>query len=882
MLIQPLKSPYQVGGSLPPTAPTYVERRADKQLQELLLAGYFCYVFNARQMGKSSLRVHTMATLRQLGVQSVAIDLTAIGSQQITAEQWYAAIAASLVRGLKLPVALGQWWRDRSHLSAIARLDELISQVVVPSLTAPLVIFIDEIDSILGLAFPTDDFFALIRTCFNRRADDSAYQRLTFALFGVATPSDLISDKARTPFNIGQAIELDGFTLDEATALGEPLRPWVDDPQQVLQRVLYWTGGQPFLTQKLCHLVINSAESSSESASAWVDQIVQQHMLDNWERHDEPEHLKTIRDRLWQQPQRLGQRLSIYQQVLEQGAVALDNSPGQSELLLLGLVDRHDGHLRVKNPIYRAVFSPAWVQQQLNDLRPYAAALNAWVSSDCTDESRLLRGQALQETLTWAEHQRLSPLDYRFLAASQALDRREALARAEAARLVEVEARLALEHQRTLEQQRHLYRQRLLLGAVTTALVATTALGFVARRQYHQAAQNEAQAVVRSAESLLASNQSFEALIEAIRGQQRLRCLPRVNDALQTQADAVLERIVLGLHQKNRLTGHRAAVLTTSFNPNPDSPGQLATAGVDATIQLWRADGAPFATLTGHQATIRVLRYSPDGRHLASAGDDGTIRLWSAAGKLERTIKTPMASIWSLAFSPDGQTLLAGGNGSQAFVYSLEGAVLRRLVHPGEVTGLRAVAYSPRGNAIALGGNNSVISLWRADGQYLTSMTEHSAPVHSLAFTPAGDRLISGSIDKTIKLWTADGSLIKTLGHHQAPVKEIAVSPDGQEFVSASWDKTLARWSASGTLLTTLEGHSAAVWGAAYSSDGTTIASAGADSQVLLWQTHNPFYKKFQGLSSLALGAVFSPDGQTLVTAGSDTSYRPLRPASPG
>ncbi|PSN80532.1 hypothetical protein C8B47_06125, partial [filamentous cyanobacterium CCP4] len=871
MLTQPLKSPYQVGGSLPPTALTYVQRRADAMLQQQLLEGQFCYVFNARQMGKSSLRVHTMAALSQLGVHSAAIDLTAIGSQQITVDQWYAAIAASLVRGLALPIALGQWWRDQAHLPPVARLGELIDQVVLPSLAAPLVVFIDEIDSILGLAFSTDDFFALIRTCYNRRADNPAYRRLTFALFGVATPGALVVDKACTPFNIGQAIALEGFTLAEAQPLVTALKPWFSDPQPVLERVLYWTGGQPFLTQKLCHLIVSTATSSlDQAAAAWVDDLVQHYIIEDWELHDEPEHLKTIRDRLWHQPHRLGQRLGLYQQVLDQGAVASDSSLDLSELLLLGLIERRGGYLQVKNPIYRAVFSPAWVRQQLNDLRPYAASLNAWVASGYTDESRLLRGQALQETLTWAEHQRLGPLDYRFLAASQALDQREALARVEADRVVEVEARLAAEHQRRLEQQRHLDRQRLLLGAVTIALVAATSLGLVARRQYRQATQNEAAAIVRSAEALHSSQQSFEALLEAIRGQQRLRQLPGNNPSLQTQADAILERIVLSIHQKNRLTGHRAAVLATSFNPNPDYAGQLATAGVDANIHLWQSDGRLIATLTGHQATIRALEYSPDGRYLATAGDDGTIRLWTATGEPERTIATSMASIWGLAFSPDSQMLLAGGNGAQAELFNLQGDSVGRFQHPGEVTGLRAVAYSPTGNAIALGGNNATISLWQPDGKYLHTLSDHSAPVHALAFSPGGDRLASGSIDKTVRLWNHNGTLLKTLVHHQAPVKGIAFSPDGQEFVTASWDKTLARWSASGTLLTTLEGHSAAVWGVAYSSDGATIASAGADNQVLLWQAQNPFHQKLKGLNNLALGAVFSPNGQTLATAGSD------------
>ncbi|WP_035987793.1 AAA-like domain-containing protein [Leptolyngbya sp. KIOST-1] len=878
MLTRPIQSPYQVGGCLPPTAPTYVKRQADTLLQQRLLDGQFCYVFNARQMGKSSLRVHTMAALDQLGVHSVAIDLTAIGSQHITLEQWYAAIAAYLVRGRPLTFALSQWWRDHTHLPPVARLADLIDRVVLPSLTAPLVIFIDEIDSLLALAFPTDDFFALIRTCFNRRADNPAYQRLTFALFGVTTPSDLIADRVRTPFNIGQAIGLEGFTLAEAQPLAASLQPWVSDPQPVLGRVLHWTGGQPFLTQKLCHLIVSHAPALGQGSVAdWVDRLVQRYLIENWELHDQPEHLKTIRDRLWHQPQRLGQRLGLYQQVLDHGKVAVSASPEQAELLLVGLVERRGGYLQVKNPIYQAVFSTAWVQQQLNDLRPYAAPLNAWVASDCTDQSRLLRGQALQETLSWAEHQRLSPLDYRFLAASQALDQREALARVEADRLAEVEARLTVEHRQRLEQQRHLERQRLLLGAVTIALVTAIGLGFVARRQYLQASQNEAYAILRSAEALQSSRRSFEALLEAVRGQQRLRQIPTRNPALQAQADAILERIVLGIHQNNRLSGHRAAVLAASFNPNPDQAGQLATAGVDATIHLWQLDGTLIKTLKGHQATIRALRYSPDGRRLASAGDDGTIYLWTTAGELERTLPTGMASTWGLAFSPDGQRLLAGGNGSRAEIFDLATGNVQYLEHPGEVTGLRAVAFSPDGNTIALGGNNSTISLWQS-GQYRTTLTDHEAPVHTLAFSPQGDRLASGSIDKTIKLWDSAGNLLGTLVHHQAPVKDLAFSPDGQELVSASWDKTLALWSVSGTLLTTLEGHSAAVWGVAYSPDGTTIASAGADNQVLLWQAQNPFHQKLQGLSNLALGAVFSPDGQRLATAGSDQIVRLIAP----
>ena len=80
-------------------------------------------------------------------------------------------------------------------------------------------LFIDEIDAILQLDFSTDDFFSLLRACYNSRAEHSVYQRLTFALIGVATPSDLIDHPLSTPFNIGRSIAINGFDLAEAQPL---------------------------------------------------------------------------------------------------------------------------------------------------------------------------------------------------------------------------------------------------------------------------------------------------------------------------------------------------------------------------------------------------------------------------------------------------------------------------------------------------------------------------------------------------------------------------------------------------------------------------------------------------------------------------------------
>ncbi len=416
---------YQFGGSLDSDAPSYVRRKADFEFYQALKAGQFCYVLNSRQMGKSSLRVQTMRQLQQQGTVCIFIDLTGMGKQDVTPEKWYAGIVQSLVSGGQLNANLHwrTWWRERQDLfSPVQRLSLFIEQVLLVEIQQEIVIFVDEIDRVLSQNFSLDDFFVLIRFCLEQRSTHPIYKRLTFALLGVATPNDLIQDKTQTPFNIGTAIELQGFGNHEVEVLAQGLQGSVEQPEAKMQEILDWTGGQPFLTQKLCHLV---ASASAIDPSCSVEQVVRSGLIDNWEFQDEPEHLRTIRDRMLRNQNRVGRLLFLYRQILWDGAISSDGSQDQMELRLSGLVVERQGKLVPHNRLYESVFNAAWTDQKLAELRPYEVMLVNWFASSCQDESLLLRGQLLQDALAWALGKSLGDQDYQFLGASQDLAKRE-------------------------------------------------------------------------------------------------------------------------------------------------------------------------------------------------------------------------------------------------------------------------------------------------------------------------------------------------------------------------------------------------------------------------------------------------------------------------
>ncbi|GBO53177.1 high-affnity carbon uptake protein Hat/HatR [Pseudanabaena sp. lw0831] len=868
---------YQVGGSLPADAPSYVERQCDRDYYKLLKERKYCYVFNCRQMGKSSLRVRVTHKLQAEGIVCATIDPQKIGVE-VTCEQWYASAIRSLVGDLDLKnkFDLRSWIRERELLSPVQRFAEFIETVVLQEIDAPIVIFVEEIDRLLSLKFGMDDFFGLVRSFFEDRPTKPEYNRLTFSFLGVATPTDLIQSHNTSAFNIGYAVEMAGFTLREALPLMQGLASRVANPQDYLEEAVRWTGGQPFLIQRLLGMMEKELAgiATPENIAGWVENLVQERIVTNWESQDAPPHLTTIRDRVISVEEKLrGRMLGCYQQVLADGALEDDRSEERSKLRLTGLVVRRDGRLISYNPIYGAVFNNSWVEGQLADLRPefYGSAFRAWRDAEeGQNQGFLLRGQALEEAEVWARGKKLSDVDEQFLRESREFERFETsqqLAATEEANAILVAAERKAS-------------DRVKVGSVVLGvmLLLAAVVGVLATRSVNDSnvkvaeTQKDALAKLKDADQKVDSANKEAYRIGKNAEKEKIDAAQKVSEAVakKKEADGKVESA-----QKNLQSAQTELENVSQQSEEKVAAAQAKIVDAEAKVKTTLAEQAK-ATQAVKVATdnikisnIRLKILDANGDFQGGQVFDALLKAVSAG----KNVKELDPAIWEGDQTDTKRLVIAN---LSKFVYEVK-EKNRFVAHT--AAPVTSVAFSPDSKTIATGSADSNVKLWSLDGKELQTFKGHTDKVHSVAFSPDGKTIVTGSYDKTVKLWSLDGKELQTFKGHTDKVHIVAFSPDGKTIVTGSYDKTVKLWSLDGKELQTVR-QTNKVFRVAFSPDVKTIAIGTSDGRKdtiiteQVWNLSGKFNLHFIsfGLDTATpvTSIAFSPDGKTIATGSAD------------
>ena len=862
---------FTIGGTVQAGGGIYIGRAADAELLALCRAGTFTYILAARQMGKSSLMTRTADQLADEGIRTVKLDLTRIGTN-VSIESWYFGILFEIRRQLRLSLNLMEWWRTYADLGFTQRLSLFFEQVLVQEVSGQVVIFIDEIDTTLSLDF-TDDFYAAVRALYVERARTPQLARLSFVLIGVATPSDLIRDPKRTPFNIGQRVEMRDFTLDEALPLADGLGVSDDAARRVLNWIMEWTGGHPYLTQRLC-LAVAEAGARDWTEATIAHLVRQTFFTDN---AGQDSNVGFVRDMLTKRAPDVAGVLETYRAIWKNKPKIADEEQSliKNHLKLSGVVRRDGLHLRVRNRIYQTAFNERWIRDHLpvNWARQIRRALG--VIAVLLTLLVVVGGLSV----------------YAFVQQREA----ETQARAATQRRQEAEALALSFRAQTVDDPE--------LGVL---------LARAAARGLQKAGLADSTGQVGSVLRQALADSRVRATLRANAGAVKQALFsPDGRSILTTYSDgsARLWQSSTGTLRAT-LTGHSRSITAATFSPDGT---RIVTTSDDNTARVWDvATGVGVTTYAAHSAPVKTVAFSPDGQTVLTGSADGTARLWAT---IDGATKQVFASretmpigydkgittlpVTAVLFSLDGTQAFVGcgdvssGNGGLFQWDVRSGVLLGRYVDDGR-SPVVAARLNPDGSqllsltALPQGNTNRYYPrLWDTAAHVLRQnlITDSATATLTATFSPDGRRIVWAgakySADSTgtqmaqpfVEVWDERaGRTVATLVGHDKIVNSAQFSPDGKQVVTASDDATARIWdTTTGREIIALRGHSASVTGATFSPDGRTVLTASSDGTARIWATDATSELPTSWASGASATAVaLSNDGQRLALAYAD------------
>lgn len=326
----------------------YVERSADNQIKKIINGmGRPGYVLVARQMGKTNLLLHTRDVMQSKKIIFSFIDFSTIGSisetdcfnklidDTIATNEEILSVAEPYIQAIRSqPNYSGQKMFTKELRILLTYVDKLV-------------FILDEIDALTRTDY-SDHIFSTIRSHYFMRVNFPELNKLTYILSGVIEPKHIIKDPNISPFNIGEKIYMNDFTKDEFLQFISNTSINFEDNNELIDRIYYWTKGNPRLTWDVCAMV---EENNIKEVSA-LDSMITERYLTSFDQAP----IDGIRQKVSENSDIRDALIQLY---FNKGEELSDDV--KSSLYLAGIIDYNNSKPQIKNPILEKSLSYEWL-----------------------------------------------------------------------------------------------------------------------------------------------------------------------------------------------------------------------------------------------------------------------------------------------------------------------------------------------------------------------------------------------------------------------------------------------------------------------------------------------------------------------------------------
>jgi hypothetical protein len=295
------RQPVPPTGQLPLDSRYYIERPPVESLclDGILQLGGLVRIKSPRQSGKTSLVARTLLQVReQQGYETVILNLRLADSDTLRNLQrflqWFCAVVGN---SLGLENQIEKYWD--SLFGASYNCTHYFESYLLQHLEGPLVLAIDDVDTVFDYPELATDFFGMLRAWYEKaRYGDSSselWQRLRLVMVH-STEVYVPLSVAQSPFNAGLLIELPGLTSAQVLTLARQYG--VEDIANVTPALMKLVGDRPHLLHLgLYHLGISGMAIDDLINNALTGASIYSSHLRNqlWDLQKHPELLTALK-----------------------------------------------------------------------------------------------------------------------------------------------------------------------------------------------------------------------------------------------------------------------------------------------------------------------------------------------------------------------------------------------------------------------------------------------------------------------------------------------------------------------------------------------------------------------------------------------------------